>query len=68
MYTHKSVSLASGLTSSNFDSCVTELVEGMVNIVHAEERTRPNFDEMIQTTVRLLDEYNITFECRSGVT
>jgi hypothetical protein len=38
----------------------------MVNVLHAEEYPRPDFNEMIKTTVRLLDEYDIRFDnsCR----
>jgi hypothetical protein len=38
-----------------------------VNVLHAEEYARPDFNQMIKTTVRLLDEYNITFEGRSRI-
>ena len=52
--------------SSNFGVCITELVDGMVNVLHAEEYHKPNFNEMINTTVRLLDKYDIRFDngCR----
>ena len=38
----------------------------MVNVLHAEEYQRPDFNEMIKTTVHLLEEYNIRFDnsCR----
>jgi hypothetical protein len=42
-------------------------VDGVVNVLHAEEYHRPDFNEMISTTVRLLDEYGITFEGRSRI-
>jgi hypothetical protein len=32
----------------------------MINVVHAEEYQRPDFNAMIDTTARLLDEYNIS--------
>lgn len=65
-YTQKSVGLDPGFGSSNFGVCITELVDGIVNVLHAEEYNRPDFNEMINTTVRLLDEYNIRFDssCR----
>jgi hypothetical protein len=65
-YTQKSVGLNPGFGSSNFEVCITELVDGMVNVLHAEEYHRPDFNEMIKTTVRLLDKYNIRFDnsCR----
>ena len=55
-----------GFGSSNFGVCITELVDGMVNVLHAEEYHRPDFNETIKTTVRLRDKYNIRFDnsCR----
>ena len=46
--------------------CITELVDGMVNVLHAEEYPRPDFSQMIKTTVHLLEKYNIRFDnsCR----
>jgi hypothetical protein len=66
LYTQKSVGLDPGFGSSNFGVCITELVDGMVNVIHAEEYNRPDFNEMINTTIELLNEYNITFgnSCR----
>jgi hypothetical protein len=66
-YTQKSVGLDPGFGSSNFGVCITELVDGMINVIHAEEYQRPDFNAMISTTVRLLDQYNITFEGRSRI-
>jgi hypothetical protein len=65
-YTQKSVGLDPGFGSSNFGVCITELVDGMVNVVHAEEYQRPDFNAMINNAVRLIDQYNITFDnsCR----
>lgn len=61
-----SVGLDPGFGSSNFGVCITKLVDGMVNGLHAEEYPRPDFNEMISTTVRLLEEYDIRFynSCR----
>ena len=36
-------------------------------MLHGEEYPRPDFNQMIKITTRLLDEYNITFEDRSMV-
>ena len=38
----------------------------MVNVLHAEEYPRPEFNEMIETTLNLMDEFAIKFEnkCR----
>ncbi|MGB7665363.1 MAG: hypothetical protein WBL67_21710 [Nitrososphaeraceae archaeon] len=57
-YTQKSVGLDSGFSSSNFGVCITELRDGLVNVIHAEEYQRPDFNAMIQTTVKLLDQYD----------
>ncbi|MFZ0556738.1 MAG: hypothetical protein WBL68_15285 [Nitrososphaeraceae archaeon] len=45
---------------------ITELVDGLVNVVYADGFSRPDFDQMIITTVQLLDKYNIRFDnsCR----
>ena len=66
-YTSKSVGLDPGFGSSNFGVCITELVDGLVRVLHAEEYHRPDFNSMITTTVNLLDEYDITFEGRSRI-
>jgi hypothetical protein len=65
-YTQKSVGLDPGFGSSNFGVCITELVDGMINVLHAEEYHRPDFNRMIQITTNLLEEYNISFDsgCR----
>jgi hypothetical protein len=65
-YTQKSVGLDPGFGSSAFGVCITELVDGVINVLHAEEYPRPDFNAMIQTTVKLLDKYDIRFEnqCR----
>jgi hypothetical protein len=47
-YTQKSVGLDPAFGSSNFGVCMTELVDGQVNIVHAEEYARPDFNQMIE--------------------
>jgi hypothetical protein len=65
-YTQKSVWLDPGFSSSAFGVYITELHDGIVNVLHAEEYPRPDFNEMIETTLRLLQEYNIIFSngCR----
>jgi hypothetical protein len=66
-YSQKSVGLDPGFGSSAFGVCITELVDGQVNVLRADEYPRPDFNQMINTTVRLLEEYNITFEGRSRI-
>lgn len=65
-YSQKSVGLDPGFGSSNFGVCITELVEGIGNVIHAEEYQRPDFNQMIAITLNLLDEYDIRFnnKCR----
>ena len=38
---------------SNLGLCITELVDGLVNVIHAEEYQRPDFNKMIDITVSL---------------
>lgn len=45
--------------SSGFGVCITELVDGIVNVVYSEEIPAPDFDEMVETAVNLGNEYNI---------
>ena len=66
-YTQKSVGLDPGFGSSNFGVCITELVDGLVNVIHAEKYQRPDFNRMIDITVNLLDKCSITFEGRSRI-
>jgi hypothetical protein len=65
-YSQKSIGLDPGFGSSNFGVCITELIDGMVNVLHAEEYHRPDFNEMIKITVQLLQKYDIRFDnsCR----
>jgi hypothetical protein len=66
-YTQKSVGLDPGFGSSAFGVCLTELIDGQINVLHAEEYPRPDFNQMIETTIDLLLKYNITFEGRSRI-
>lgn len=36
------------LGSSNFGVCITELVDGLVHVLHAEEYQRPDFNQMTE--------------------
>lgn len=66
-YTQKSVGLDPGFGSSAFGVCITALEDGMINVLHAEEYPRPDFNFMIEKTVELLEEYNITFDSRCRI-
>jgi hypothetical protein len=50
-YSQKSVGLDPGIGSSAFGVCITELVDGVNNVLHAEEYVRPGFDEIVQITL-----------------
>ena len=66
-YSQKSVGLDPGFGSSAFGVCITELVDGMVNVLHAEEYPRPDFNAMISTTSKLLTQYDIRFDNRCRI-
>jgi hypothetical protein len=51
-----------GLIGNNFhtkDINGTDLVDGVTNVLHAEEYPKPDFNQMIQTTVKLLDNFEM---------
>lgn len=66
-YTQKSVGLDPGFGSSDFGVCITELIDGQVNVLHAEEYPRPDFNQMIETTIDLHLKYNISFDNRCRI-
>jgi hypothetical protein len=66
-YTLKAMGLDPGFGSSNFGVCITELINGKVNVLHAEEYARPDFNEMLRITVSLMYKYGINFENRCHV-
>ena len=45
----------------------SQLRDGIVNVLHAEEYPRPDFNGMIDITVGLLEKYDITFESQCRV-
>lgn len=59
LYTEKSMGIDTGFGSSNFGVCITEKIDGLINIVHAEEYQRPDFNQMIETVVSLVKKYNM---------
>jgi hypothetical protein len=66
-YTLKAMGLDPGFGSSNFGVRITELLDGKVNVPHAEEYARPDFNEMLRITVSLMYKYGINFENRCHV-
>lgn len=47
--------------------CITELVDGIVNVLNAEEYQLPDFDQMIAITLNLIDEFDIKFHNRCRI-
>jgi hypothetical protein len=43
------------------------LIDGLVNVLYAEEFAKADFNQMIETTIDLLEKYGITFEGRSRI-
>jgi hypothetical protein len=66
-YSQKSVGIDPGYGSLAFGICVTELVDGLVNVVYADEFVKAEFNQMILSTIDLLDKYGKTFEGRSRI-
>jgi hypothetical protein len=58
-YTEKSMGIDTGFGSSNFGICITEKIDGLINVVYAEEFVRPDFNQMIDTAVSLISKYNM---------
>lgn len=66
-FSQKSVGLDPGFGSSTFGVCITELVDGLVNVLHADEYHRADFNEMIDTTLSLIEKYDISFANRCRI-
>jgi hypothetical protein len=45
--------------SSAFGIVITQWVDGHIQIVHAEEHHRPDYNEMLSTVYRLMTKYNV---------
>jgi Terminase RNaseH-like domain len=45
--------------SSNFAVCVTEWVDGVVNVLYAEEFARPDYNEMLSRVYELMSKYQV---------
>lgn len=59
-YSQKSMGLDPSPGSSGFGVCITELIDGIVNVVYSDEIPSPDFDQMIETAVSLCNEYGIS--------
>jgi hypothetical protein len=58
-YTQKSIGLDPGFGSSPFGVVITEWVNNQIQILHSEEYERPEFNDMINTTIRLMNHFGI---------
>ena len=58
-FTSRSMGIDPAWGSSAFGIVVTEWVDGVVQILHAEEYHRPDYNEMLSTVYRLMSKYNI---------
>jgi hypothetical protein len=58
-YTQKSIGLDPGFGSSPFGVVITEWVDNEIRVLHAEDYERPEFNEMIDTTIRLMNQFGI---------
>ena len=59
-YAKKCMGIDPAYGSSSFGIVVTQFVDGQVQILHAEEYKRPDFNEMLEEVWDLLVEYNST--------
>ena len=66
-YSQKSVGLDPGFGSSNFGVCITELLDGIINVLHADEYPQPDLNQTIAITCTLLEQYDIRFDNRCRI-
>jgi hypothetical protein len=55
----KSIGIDPTWGSSAFGIVVTQWADGIVQVMHAEEYHRPDYNEMLSTVYRLMSKYNI---------
>jgi Terminase RNaseH-like domain len=58
-YTSRSMGIDPAYGSSAFGIVVTEWADGIVQIMHAEEYHRPDYDEMLSTVYGLMVKYQV---------
>jgi hypothetical protein len=58
-FTSKSMGIDPAWGSSAFGIVVTQFVDGIVQILHAEEYQRPDYNEMLSTVYRLMSKYDV---------
>jgi hypothetical protein len=59
-YSQKSVGLDPAWGSSAFGIVVTQWVDNHIQVLHAEEYIKPDFDEMVDITLALTSKYGIS--------
>jgi hypothetical protein len=58
-FTSKSMGIDPAWSSSAFGIVVTQWADGIVQILHAEEYRRPDYNEMLSTVYRLMSKYDV---------
>jgi hypothetical protein len=66
-YTQKSTGLDPGFGSSAFGIVVTEYVDGLINVIYADEVKRADFNQMIALTAELVDRFGMSFDSNSRI-
>jgi hypothetical protein len=61
LYTRKSLGIDISPGKAGFGICVTEVLNGMVNVIYAEEYPGPNFAEQINIILKVLRNYQMSF-------
>jgi hypothetical protein len=58
-YTFKSMGIDPAYGSSNFGIVITQFSDGMIQVLYADEFPRPDYNEMLQRCIELIENYNI---------
>ncbi|MGH9964951.1 MAG: hypothetical protein ACRD5E_09030, partial [Nitrososphaeraceae archaeon] len=56
-FTQKSMGIDPGFGTTGV--CITEYIDNQISVVHAEEYTRLDFNDMIDIVLNLMDKYNL---------
>lgn len=55
----KAMGIDPGFGSSNFGIVIAQRMDGMIQVIYAEEFERPDYNEMVDVVFQLLDQYDI---------
>lgn len=55
----KAMGIDPGFGSSNFGIVIAQRMDGMVQVIYAEEFERPDYNEIVDVVFQLLDQYDI---------